>query len=97
MSEIPLDEASRQVSDAAHDAARGQVVYLTERRLTTCGEPVTWASWIRPSGTLISVASSGGLDVTAQADQRGRVVPVPQLDPALGRQSGGREDPRLRH
>jgi antitoxin (DNA-binding transcriptional repressor) of toxin-antitoxin stability system len=30
MSEIPLDEASREVSDAAHDAARGQVVYLTE-------------------------------------------------------------------
>lgn len=30
MSEIPLDEASRAVSDAAHDAARGQVVYLTE-------------------------------------------------------------------
>lgn len=31
MSEIPLDEAPREVSDAAHDAARGQVVYLTER------------------------------------------------------------------
>jgi hypothetical protein len=30
MSEIPLDEASREVADAAHDAARGQVVYLTE-------------------------------------------------------------------
>lgn len=30
MSEIPLDEASREVSDAARDAARGQVVYLTE-------------------------------------------------------------------
>src|ERR1700733_4702605 len=30
MSGIPLDEASREVSDAAHDAARGQVVYLTE-------------------------------------------------------------------
>jgi antitoxin (DNA-binding transcriptional repressor) of toxin-antitoxin stability system len=30
MSEIPLEEASRQVTDAAHDAARGQVVYLTE-------------------------------------------------------------------
>jgi antitoxin (DNA-binding transcriptional repressor) of toxin-antitoxin stability system len=30
LSEIPLDEASREVSDAAHDAARGQVVYLTE-------------------------------------------------------------------
>ena len=30
MSEIPLDEASREVSNAAHDAARGQVVYLTE-------------------------------------------------------------------
>jgi hypothetical protein len=30
MSEIPLDEASREVTDAAHDAARGQVVYLTE-------------------------------------------------------------------
>jgi antitoxin (DNA-binding transcriptional repressor) of toxin-antitoxin stability system len=30
MSEIPLDEASGAVSDAAHDAARGQVVYLTE-------------------------------------------------------------------
>jgi antitoxin (DNA-binding transcriptional repressor) of toxin-antitoxin stability system len=30
MSEIPLDEAPREVSDAAHDAARGQVVYLTE-------------------------------------------------------------------
>jgi len=30
MSEIPLDEASREVSEAAHDAARGQVVYLTE-------------------------------------------------------------------
>ena len=30
VSEIPLEEASRQVTDAAHDAARGQVVYLTE-------------------------------------------------------------------
>jgi antitoxin (DNA-binding transcriptional repressor) of toxin-antitoxin stability system len=30
MSEIPLDEAPREVSNAAHDAARGQVVYLTE-------------------------------------------------------------------
>ena len=30
MSEIPLEEASREVTDAAHDAARGQVVYLTE-------------------------------------------------------------------
>ncbi|MGH3291370.1 MAG: hypothetical protein ACRDP7_06160 [Trebonia sp.] len=30
MSEIPLDKAPRAVSDAAHDAARGQVVYLTE-------------------------------------------------------------------
>ena len=30
MSEIPLDEAPREVSDAAHDAARGRVVYLTE-------------------------------------------------------------------
>jgi antitoxin (DNA-binding transcriptional repressor) of toxin-antitoxin stability system len=30
MSEIRLDEAPRAVSDAAHDAARGQVVYLTE-------------------------------------------------------------------
>jgi antitoxin (DNA-binding transcriptional repressor) of toxin-antitoxin stability system len=30
MSEIRLDEAPREVSDAAHDAARGQVVYLTE-------------------------------------------------------------------
>jgi hypothetical protein len=30
MSEIPLDAAPREVSDAAHDAARGQVVYLTE-------------------------------------------------------------------
>jgi antitoxin (DNA-binding transcriptional repressor) of toxin-antitoxin stability system len=30
VSEIPLEEASGQVTDAAHDAARGQVVYLTE-------------------------------------------------------------------
>src|ERR1017187_10570976 len=30
MSEIPLEEAPGQVTDAAHDAARGQVVYLTE-------------------------------------------------------------------
>lgn len=30
MSEIPLDAAPREVSDAAHDATRGQVVYLTE-------------------------------------------------------------------
>lgn len=30
MSELPLDEAPRAVSDAAHDAARGHVVYLTE-------------------------------------------------------------------
>jgi antitoxin (DNA-binding transcriptional repressor) of toxin-antitoxin stability system len=30
MSEIPLDEAPSAVSDAAHDAARGRVVYLTE-------------------------------------------------------------------
>jgi DNA-binding MarR family transcriptional regulator len=30
VSEIPLDETPRAVSDAAHDAARGQVVYLTE-------------------------------------------------------------------
>ena len=30
MSELPLDEAPRAVSDAAHDAARGRVVYLTE-------------------------------------------------------------------
>ena len=35
MSEIPLDEASGEVAAAAHDAAGGQVVYLTEngRRL----------------------------------------------------------------
>ena len=30
MREIPLEEAPGQVTDAAHDAARGQVVYLTE-------------------------------------------------------------------
>jgi antitoxin (DNA-binding transcriptional repressor) of toxin-antitoxin stability system len=30
MSEIPLDEVPRDVSDAARDAARGRVVYLTE-------------------------------------------------------------------
>jgi len=30
MGEIPLEDAPREVSDAAHDAARGQVVYLTE-------------------------------------------------------------------
>jgi DNA-binding MarR family transcriptional regulator len=30
MSEIPLEETPGQVTDAAHDAARGQVVYLTE-------------------------------------------------------------------
>ena len=30
MSEIPLDEAPGDVTAAAHDAARGQVVYLTE-------------------------------------------------------------------
>jgi hypothetical protein len=30
MSEIPLQEAPGQVTDAAHDAAHGQVVYLTE-------------------------------------------------------------------
>ena len=30
MSEIPLDEASGEVTAAAHDAAHGQVVYLTE-------------------------------------------------------------------
>ncbi len=30
MSGIPLEEAPGQVTDAAHDAARGQVVYLTE-------------------------------------------------------------------
>ena len=30
MSEIPLDEASGEVTAAAHDAARGQVIYLTE-------------------------------------------------------------------
>lgn len=30
MSEIPLDDASGEVAAAAHDAARGQVVYLTE-------------------------------------------------------------------
>jgi hypothetical protein len=28
--EIPLEEVTREVTDAAHDAARGQVVYLTE-------------------------------------------------------------------
>ena len=30
MSEIPLDHASSDVAAAAHDAARGKVVYLTE-------------------------------------------------------------------
>jgi hypothetical protein len=30
MSEIPLDATPREVSDAAHDAARGRVVYLME-------------------------------------------------------------------
>lgn len=30
MSEVPLDKAPREVSDAAHDAARGHVVYVTE-------------------------------------------------------------------
>jgi DNA-binding MarR family transcriptional regulator len=30
VSEIPLEETSGQVTDAAHDAARGRVVYLTE-------------------------------------------------------------------
>jgi antitoxin (DNA-binding transcriptional repressor) of toxin-antitoxin stability system len=28
--EIPLEDVPREVTDAAHDAARGQVVYLTE-------------------------------------------------------------------
>jgi antitoxin Phd len=31
MSEISLDHASGDMTAAAHDAARGQVVYLTER------------------------------------------------------------------
>jgi antitoxin Phd len=31
MSEIPLDRAPGDVAAAAHDAARGKVVYLTER------------------------------------------------------------------
>jgi hypothetical protein len=31
VSEIPLDEASGDVAAAAHDAARGKVIYLTER------------------------------------------------------------------
>ena len=48
MSEIPLEEAPGQVTDAAHDAARGQVVYLTEhgerlaamsRRAARCDRP----------------------------------------------------------
>jgi hypothetical protein len=30
MSEIPLEEAQGEVAAAAHDAARGQVIYLTE-------------------------------------------------------------------
>jgi antitoxin (DNA-binding transcriptional repressor) of toxin-antitoxin stability system len=30
MSELPLDNASSDVTAAAHDASRGQVVYLTE-------------------------------------------------------------------
>jgi hypothetical protein len=30
VSEIPLEEAPGQVTDAAYDAARGQVAYLTE-------------------------------------------------------------------
>lgn len=30
MGEIPLEEVPREVIDAARDAARGQVVYLTE-------------------------------------------------------------------
>jgi DNA-binding MarR family transcriptional regulator len=30
VSEIPLDQASGEVAAAAHDAARGKVVYLTE-------------------------------------------------------------------
>ena len=30
MSEIPLEETPGQVTDAAHDAAHGRVVYLTE-------------------------------------------------------------------
>lgn len=30
MNELPLDEASGDVTAAAHDAARGEVVYLTE-------------------------------------------------------------------
>jgi hypothetical protein len=30
MSEIPLDQAPGDVAAAAHDAARGKVVYLTE-------------------------------------------------------------------
>ena len=30
MGEIPLEDTPREVADAAHDAARGQVIYLTE-------------------------------------------------------------------
>ena len=30
MGEIPLEDTPREVTDAAHDAARGQVIYLTE-------------------------------------------------------------------
>ena len=30
MSEISLDQGSGDVTEAAHDAARGQVIYLTE-------------------------------------------------------------------
>jgi hypothetical protein len=35
MSELPLDASPSEVTSAAHDAARGQIVYLTEhgRRL----------------------------------------------------------------
>ena len=46
------------------------------------------ASW-----TLSSAASSGVGRADGEADERGRVVRLPQLDPARGRQTRGREDP----
>ena len=70
MSEIPLAEAPRLVTDAAHDAARGQVVYLTEHgeRLAAAGR------------STVSVMAGGselirGLDPGATR-QAGRMVGI---------------------
>lgn len=108
MSEIPLDAAPREVSDAAHDATRGQVVYLTEHgERFAATVPAELAAELENLGPealqelLEDFADARAARETLAEIEASRQVPSRLLPRRYGRNSASRRkrrsrDPRLR-